>query len=150
GTGNGWKAVAALAATALIAGVWWTGRPAAHSREPDGKAAMDALKLELRLDKDRYRTDEPVEATVVFRNTGTAELKVPVVDGPEMLLFFDFLLVGDRGTQYLTRHGEGWNDPSEKQVKLVRLPAGGTHTVKLSNVLPWRNTDAGVREDEQY
>lgn len=114
------------------------------------KGVVDRLTIELRLSKEEYTVAESVDGEVVFRNNGKDDLKVPLIEGEEKMLFFDFLMLGDMGKGHLTRHGDGWSDPSVKPVKLVLLRPGATHTVKLKNLLSLQAFDAGVHEKEQY
>jgi hypothetical protein len=126
------------------------GRTAPVPAEKEAKPAVERLTIELRLEKDQYSVGESVRAEVVLRNKGKDNLKVPLIDGADALLFFDFLIIGDQGQGYLTRNGGGWNDPSEKQVKLVHLRPGETWKVKLEGILSLRAFDAGVHEKEKY
>lgn len=160
---------AAGAAIALVASLapWsWpdsaspaaAGQAAPAGKEQEGttgppqatKNGARQLAIELRLSKDAYSTSESVDATVIFRNSGRSELKLPMIEGEQKLLFFDFVAIGSMGTQFLTNHGQAWGDPYVKEVKLIQLAAGETHTVRLRNVLPFQAFDAGQFEGEQY
>jgi hypothetical protein len=142
----------ALAGLGLLA-AWCfpgPGRTAPVPAEKEAKPAVERLTIELRLEKDHYNVTESVRAEVVLRNKGKDDLKVPLIDGADALLFFDFLIVGDQGQGYLSRHGGGWNDPSVKRVKLVHLRPGEAWRVKLEGIIPLRAFDAGVHEKEKY
>jgi len=111
---------------------------------------MSVLAIELRLAKEAYDTSESVNATIVFRNQSEGLVKFPMVEGDSAILFFDFVIVGNMGTQFLTNHGQAWSDPSVKEVKLIQLPPGRTRTILLRNVLPLQAFDAGQFRGEQF
>jgi len=145
-----------------IEGLWL--RPAAAGQKPPaatgesvradtrkkGNRAMSGLAIELRLAKEAYDTRESANATIVFRNKGKSPIKFPMIEGDLGILFFDFAIIGSMGTQFLTNHGQAWGDPSVKEVKLIQLASGKTHTVRLRNVLPFQAFDAGQFRGEQF
>jgi hypothetical protein len=111
--------------------------PNAEGEGKKGKANVDALTIELRLPKDEYKSSESVDVEIIFRNNGSRELKLAMTEEPKNeVWFFDFLIVGDRGTTYVTNYGEGWRTPDPTPVKMMRLAPKGTHRVRLKNVLP--------------
>lgn len=108
------------------------------------------LVLELRLPRTRYVSNEIVDVEITFRNKGKTAIKVPLIEGAGNVLFFEFLIVGDQGKQYLTRNGKGWSKPGPKRVKPIEIPGGSSHTVKVKGAFNLNNFDAGVFVNERY
>ena len=72
-------------------------------------------------------------------------------DGPKRILFFEFLIIGDMGTAYLTNNSDGWADPSVKPVRMMHMLPGGTFDVRLENILPIRlYPDLNLFPDERF
>lgn len=90
--------------------------------------AVNAITIELILPKDHcYKPSDDVDVEILFRNTSKEEVKIAISESRSVGLFFAFLIVGDRGTTHLAQPGGSWNNPDDKEVKLVSIGPGATY-----------------------
>lgn len=124
---------------------------ASQAAAPGETSSMKGqLSIEFRLPKTQYKSTESIQAEVTFRNNGIADIKVPLMKEGWHGMFFDFLIVGDKGTQYLTKNGIGWLNAVERPVTLIVIRGGGSHSVKVKSAIDLKNFPAGVHEGESY
>jgi hypothetical protein len=106
-----------------------------------------ALELHLPLGH-RYDPSDSVDVEILFRNTSKEDMKIAAIEGRKSFLFFDFLIVGDKGNSCLARNGDGWHELDKKPVKLILLHPGGTYRVKVNQA--FRPKDYVFSPSESY
>lgn len=119
--------VAAVAVTIAYA----SAKGEASASEAD---AMNQLDVKLHLPGSILRREQPVPASIVLTNRGKHDLFVPLMEGGAAWMFFEILVLGDEGAVGLTNHADGWNDPLDYKVSMIRLAPGASHTISPYNV----------------
>jgi hypothetical protein len=94
-----------------------------------------AMEIRLELPKDRYDVSDSVDVRIVFHNTGRVPLKIEYVVAPNVSGFAEFVVLGDKGSQYMTNWRSIWDDPSDYLRRSAVVPAGGNYVLQKKSVL---------------
>lgn len=65
-------------------------------------------------------------------------------------MFFDFLLIGDKGSGVLIKNADGWTNPDRKPVTVVTIEPGDGVTLKLKNAFSMQQLGIGEVFGERY
>jgi hypothetical protein len=105
-----------------------------------------AMDIRLELPKDRYDASDPVDLRIVFHNTGGVPLKIVYVADSKVSGFAEFLVLGDKGTQYMTHWHGIWDDPLVHRTRGAVVPAGGDYVLQKRSVLSFHSFDGQAGE----